>query len=97
MGRSVGIGARVGQGIGVGQGVGVEEGDGDGVAVGWAAALAASRRATRSQATTMLIKLKAISVALKPPPTLVDCLRAGGRSVVTFFMLLFMLLFPASA
>jgi hypothetical protein len=87
MGRSVGMGVRVGQGIGVGQGVGV--GEGGGVAVGWAAALAASRRATRSQATTMLIKLRAISVALRPPLTFVGCLRAGGRSVVIFFMLLF--------
>ena len=96
MGRSVGIGARVGQGIGVDQGVGVEEGEGDGVTVGWAAALAASRRATRSQATTMLIKLKAISVALKPPPTLVGCLRAGGRSVVIFFAFLFVVFFAAA-
>jgi hypothetical protein len=41
----------------------------------------------------MLIKLKAISVALKPPPTRVGCLRAGGRSVVIFFVLLFMFMF----
>jgi hypothetical protein len=47
----------------------------------------------------MLIKLKAISVALKPPPTRVGCLRAGGRSVVIFLVLLFMFvfLFAASA
>jgi len=71
-GGRVGAGARVGHGVGVGQGVGVGEGAGVGV-VSVAAALAASWRATRSQAITKLIRLKATTVALNPLPTLVAC------------------------
>jgi hypothetical protein len=57
----------VGHGVGVGQGVG----DGGEVGVTSSArALAISRRATMSHATTRLVKLKAMTVALNPLPIL---------------------------
>jgi hypothetical protein len=78
LGGSVGRGAGVGQGVKVGHGVGVGQGVGVRVGVGtlaWAKLLAVSRRATRSQTTTKLIKLKATIVALSPLPILAPRLR----------------------
>ncbi len=91
---SVGSGARVGTGVRVGQGVevgwGAYVGDGDTPVVS-ANALAASRRATRSQATAKLIRLKAMMVALNPLPTLVGCLREFGLLVVILVALVVVL------
>jgi hypothetical protein len=78
IGGNVGSGARVGAGIKVGHGVAVGlsigAGDGDGGTVS-ANALAASRRATRSQAMTKPIRLTATKVALNPWPILLPLLR----------------------
>jgi len=92
-GGSVGSGARVGQGVGVGQDRRV--GDGNGVGVVSVETFTASRRATRSQAATKLIRLRAISVALKPLPTLVGCFRGRGRSAVIFVLLVVAAAVPA--
>jgi hypothetical protein len=73
IGGNVGTGTSLGSGAMVGHGVGVGQGVGDGGEVGVASsarALAMSRRATMSQATTRLVKLKAMTVALKPLPIL---------------------------
>jgi hypothetical protein len=69
-GAKAGNGVRVGHGVAVGWGVGVGEAD---VVPVLANAVAASRRATRSQATTKLIRLRAMTVALKPSPILRGC------------------------
>jgi hypothetical protein len=72
-GGNVGTGGSAAKGAKVGQGVGVGQGAGDGGEVGVtssARALAISRRATMSQATTRLVKLKAMTVALNPLPIL---------------------------
>jgi hypothetical protein len=85
-GARAGTGVRVGQGVAVGRNTGV--GDGDGPVVLSANALAASRRATRSQATTKLIRLKATIVALNPLPTFACRLRGCGLLVVIVFVIL---------
>ena len=72
-GASVGGGVRVGGGDSVGQGVAVGSSTGVGEMADGpmsANALAASRRATKSQATSRLIRLRPTIVALKPYPTL---------------------------
>lgn len=84
-GANVGIGARVGQGVGLGQRVAA--GDGETLEVS-AKALTVSRWATRSQATTKLIRLRAMMVALNPLPTLVPGLRARGLLVVIAMVLM---------
>jgi hypothetical protein len=88
-GGSVGIGAMVGIGVRVGQGVKV--GFGATVAGVWielsVIALAASRRATRSQMMTKLIRLKAISVARNPLPSLASRLRTREYLVVILVLL----------